>query len=337
MDVRISYNRNILTPVAFHKTPLTESFTFASNIGFANGQVNFSGISTIGAQIQGEGRILTVDFIVASGTSAWTTSTLAFVQVFLYDAAANQIVVDYADTALFTCAANYILGDLNGNGIITSADALIAQRIATGEITPTPLQGIAGDVNGDGLIDAADVTLILRLAVGLPLSGSPAPRPSLGGTPKKLAGTNYLVSIGHVQGVPGQMVAVPVTISNAVALAGCDLYISYDPANLIFDSAAKAALTQSNFTLQARNLVGQVRLTASAPSDLPSGGGQLFILSFRIPASAQWSMTPLTVSNVKLSGDQGENLDWQNTVSVSNGSVSTGISTLARPSWVLME
>jgi len=70
-------------------------------------------------------------------------------------------------------------------------------------------------------------------------------------------------------------------------------------------------------------MAGQLRLTASASTNLPSDGGQLFVVNFEIPAGSKWSTTPLTTTKVKLSGELGENLAWKNTVTVSNGSIST--------------
>ena len=192
-------------------------------------------------------------------------------------------------------------------------------------------------MNGDGVIDAADVTLILRLAVGLPINESPAAAArSSGATPEKTAGINYIVSIGRVHGTPGQTVAVPVTISNAVVMAGCDLYVSYNPAHLVFESVSKGTLTESSFILHSRSLVGQVRLTASAPTELPDGGGQVFVLNFTIPPDSRWSATTLMATKIKLSGELGENLAWRNAVVVSIGWIKVGL-TQAAPTWTLMK
>lgn len=120
--------------------------------------------------------------------------------------------------------------------------------------------------------------------------------------------------------------------------AGCDLFINYDPTKLTFVSAAKGTLTQSKFTFLSRNTAGQLRLTASASTKLPSGGGQLFVVNFKIPAGSKWSTTPLTATKVKLSGERGENLAWKNTVAVSNGSIAnTSVMTDAAPTWRLMK
>jgi hypothetical protein len=69
-------------------------------------------------------------------------------------------------------------GDMNGDGVVTAADALIAMRIYMGLLKPTakelalylahgdvaPL--VAGKPTRDGIIDLADALLILRRAVG---------------------------------------------------------------------------------------------------------------------------------------------------------------------------
>ena len=61
---------------------------------------------------------------------------------------------------IVTAAAQ--LGDINGDGYIDAADALLCLRASVGLITLTPEQEAAADVNHDGLIDAGDAILILR-------------------------------------------------------------------------------------------------------------------------------------------------------------------------------
>ena len=61
---------------------------------------------------------------------------------------------------IVTAAAQ--LGDVNGDGYIDAADALLCLRASVGLITLTPEQKAAADVNHDGLIDAGDAILILR-------------------------------------------------------------------------------------------------------------------------------------------------------------------------------
>ena len=61
---------------------------------------------------------------------------------------------------IVTAAAQ--LGDVNGDGYIDAADALLCLRASVGLITLTLEQEAAADVNHDGLIDAGDAILILR-------------------------------------------------------------------------------------------------------------------------------------------------------------------------------
>lgn len=61
---------------------------------------------------------------------------------------------------IVTAAAQ--LGDVNGDGYIDAAYALLCLRTSVGLIMLTPEQEAAADVNHDGLIDAGDAILILR-------------------------------------------------------------------------------------------------------------------------------------------------------------------------------
>ena len=59
-----------------------------------------------------------------------------------------------------------IMGDINGDGIITPEDAIILLQMYVGLIPWTNRALIFGDVNGDGIIDSTDAALILRMVVG---------------------------------------------------------------------------------------------------------------------------------------------------------------------------
>ncbi len=53
-------------------------------------------------------------------------------------------------------------GDANGDGNITSVDALMALQMSIGKLKPEPI----ADMNGDGAVTAYDAFKILQLAVG---------------------------------------------------------------------------------------------------------------------------------------------------------------------------
>lgn len=314
MDVKVTYDPLLLTPVEVQKTVLTQSFTFIDNISIANGQINITGISNSGAVIVGEGHILDILFHVEAAASEGTTSPLAFIEVTMYDADATQLSVDYSDTATFTVALDYILGDVDGNGTVNSGDALLAQQVATGEKFPTALELQAGDINGDGVIDSADVTLILRLSVGLPIN----PEGELKRLKGILNGPDYVVSIGSDEGVHGEVVTIPVEINQMNKVSGVALQVNFDPSILDFQSVAKSPLVESNFLIRSRQIGSSVRITLSSPQPIGSAGGVILYLNFEVVGHPPQSSN-LPVASVKLSGEFGENLSWFGTVTGTSG------------------
>lgn len=60
-----------------------------------------------------------------------------------------------------------VKGDINGDGYVDSADAMMVLQYAVGKLELSETQQKAADVNGDGYIDAADAIRILRYNVGL--------------------------------------------------------------------------------------------------------------------------------------------------------------------------
>lgn len=79
--------------------------------------------------------------------------------------------MDSATTADATFTFGLRLGDVNGDGKVSAADATVALRIAVKLTEPTEEQRLAADVfpkgAPDGKVTVSDVTLILRKALGL--------------------------------------------------------------------------------------------------------------------------------------------------------------------------
>jgi regulation of enolase protein 1 (concanavalin A-like superfamily) len=70
-------------------------------------------------------------------------------------------------TVVQTAEPKIVKGDLNGDGLVSVADATLALRFAVGLGTPTPAQLKAGALTDGKRISVADATRILRAAVGL--------------------------------------------------------------------------------------------------------------------------------------------------------------------------
>jgi hypothetical protein len=167
----------------------------------------------------------------------------------MYNAALQPLNVDYSDTAIFTVANDYIAGDGTGNGMIDSADALLALQAALGQISLTELQRNALDLNGDGRIDMIDVTLVLRLAVGLPIN---PPGSSGGKYPGHQYGSKYesqyKINLPDILASPMDVVEIPVDLTQTQGVASFDLQINYDKTVLNLLDVSKSSLTQG-FTI----------------------------------------------------------------------------------------
>lgn len=73
----------------------------------------------------------------------------------------------YVDECTVKVVSKQALGDVNNDGIVDAADAVMIQRHDAGIIMLTSEQLSAGDVNGDGIVDAADAVKIQRYDAGL--------------------------------------------------------------------------------------------------------------------------------------------------------------------------
>lgn len=79
----------------------------------------------------------------------------------------NSPAHEYALQNNITCKfldATSTLGDVNLDGKVTTTDARLALRAASGLDTLTPQQALAADVNKNGKTDTSDARKILRVA-----------------------------------------------------------------------------------------------------------------------------------------------------------------------------
>ena len=70
---------------------------------------------------------------------------------------AKDVIVSFSST---------LLGDINGDGLVTPEDAMLLLQMYVGLIPWTSRALLYGDINGDGVVDPTDAALILRLVVG---------------------------------------------------------------------------------------------------------------------------------------------------------------------------
>ncbi|MCX7012400.1 MAG: right-handed parallel beta-helix repeat-containing protein [Candidatus Sumerlaeota bacterium] len=323
-DVWLRFPSDLLEFQDAVPTVLTEGWVVETNVvGNLVKMIVVAGDPGNAFDMVGVGWIVELKFKVI-GAIPGASGPLSFDIVKLYDRNIQPVTVDYSDTSTFTVDPQYILGDLNGDEAVDSADVAIAMDIAVGRTIPTPLQMMAGDINGDKEIDSADVALIIDIALGRPITpttleaGDKRERRRLGLGDLAL---HYTVQVGSAQGVRGQTVDVPITLNDATNFSGCDLALNYDSAHLTFVGANLGGLVSGADGWRIESLAaGNSVALSAAGTMLPSGSGELLVLHFTIGNDAG-GFYPLSATRSKLAGRYGEDLAWRNEVISQNGLV----------------
>jgi hypothetical protein len=161
----VHFDSEVLAATDAHTTDFTNGFLVAANLD-TPGIARLSIAGTHG-MTGGLGGLVTIKMVVNSALSVPDTvfsSPLRMESAALYDENGQPLPSTTRD-GLFLLGSNR--GDVNGDGLINSADAILALRIAAGLLHPTPEQFAAADFDGNGQVESLDASCILRRAVGL--------------------------------------------------------------------------------------------------------------------------------------------------------------------------
>lgn len=83
---------------------------------------------------------------------------------------AAVIVLSVAAVMAFAVGDGKNRGDVNGDGKVDSADAMLVMKHDAGLLSLSKDENKRADLNGDGKIDSCDAVYILRIAAGLKVS-----------------------------------------------------------------------------------------------------------------------------------------------------------------------
>ncbi|MBR5427243.1 MAG: leucine-rich repeat protein [Clostridia bacterium] len=139
---------------------------------------------------------------------------------------------------------NHLLGDVDADEALTSADARLLLRVAAKLEDPSDWQRAAGDMNEDGKIRSADARLALSICALLdtaPEGAAPAPQPDFD-EPYKVDG----VSMDQYRS--DDTLTVTVSAADASGLEDCVMFLRYDPEKLEYvsqDYSLPGALIES--------------------------------------------------------------------------------------------
>ncbi len=179
MNLELGESSEILKPVGVLPGALTQDALFESNI--VNERVRVGIVSTDG--ISGDGSILYVKFRVnqpedgkGKGTSSGKPVSsgsildryrgkmigLKIYSVYAKDLDGNVVEIRRVNGTfvLATSEEERVKGDINGDGVVDSADALIILKMSVGKV---PVKTVA-DINGDGKVLSDDAFEVLKLS-----------------------------------------------------------------------------------------------------------------------------------------------------------------------------
>jgi len=176
MEIHILYDAIRMTPRSqvdpskptVHLTGLSKNLIFSDNSATSNGELVITGQG--GALEPGDGKLFTIEFLIAESIPRKTILTFAIDSAFLRDLYGNPLVVDIVNEGGIEIEDGYLPGDLDGDGLVGMADfARLRDLLKPSSDPPTPEELLAGDLNGDGRLTHKDLVLLLRLILGLPL------------------------------------------------------------------------------------------------------------------------------------------------------------------------
>jgi hypothetical protein len=111
-------------------------------------------------------------------------------------------------------------GDVNGDGFVNAADAILALRIAAGLLHPTPEQFAEADVDANGHVESFDASGILLRAVGLPIP------------PGGNSGVAATITISPFSASAGNLVETTISVDGIEKLLSGDMALRFAPAAL---------------------------------------------------------------------------------------------------------
>lgn len=162
MDLELEYDSNILTVEEVKSGDVTFAL-FESNTDIQN-KIILNGVSPIKT---GEGtKLFDIVFKIKEDAPLGITDiTIVSESLHLVkNSDFTDMPVDIQNGYIEVIDVKY--GDVNGDGEITSVDALITLKASASKYTLDPKQFKAADVNGDGKITSVDALMILKASAG---------------------------------------------------------------------------------------------------------------------------------------------------------------------------
>ncbi|WP_420643728.1 PKD domain-containing protein [Candidatus Leptofilum sp.] len=253
-DIWVEFDATVLEPLGVTATPLTDGYIWSYAIAAVDGKPDFAraqigALSTNPPTLFGDGSLFWLEFRVLGNPGDTSMldlrdfiSGLGGSTIYAPDDLSNPIPLNLEDGSLVV-DGSFVLGDLNGNGVVETVDAYIALRIAVNRLTATADQLRAGDVNGNGRIDVGDATMIFYRAVHGQWPSLPAAR-------TQQNSGSVTLRLDDIAGKPGESVTTALRAEGLSDWAGGRFTIVYDTAVIANIESVTVMDAAADFTLE---------------------------------------------------------------------------------------
>ena len=214
-DIIIKYDPNFLTIGEIKGTDLVSNMNFIVNTSMP-GKI-IIGIAAAQGLPSGSGSLAEIPLIISPNAKNGSETVLSFdSDTEIYDETGTTIPVKLESGVVRILG---IKGDVNKDGKVSAADAMLTLRIAAELMIPNEYQKWAADMNDDGKVRTNDVILILRIASGLA-----APRMDISSS----IASEVSITFAEESHSSNERITVPLIVYDANELAGGDISIAYD-------------------------------------------------------------------------------------------------------------
>jgi predicted GH43/DUF377 family glycosyl hydrolase len=249
-DVTILFDAEVLKAVRIQSTKYTRDFLIAANLD-TPGVARVS-LASARAAVGGGGGLFNIKMFVNPALPLPSTPQprpLKLAHTAFYAENGKLIPLNKRDGEFILGRSR---GDVNRDGRINAADAILALRIAAGLFIPTPNQLADADIDGNGRVESLDASCMLKRAVGLDCP--------TGGASNIAA--NLLISPFHAGA--GNQVETRLSVNGIDKLLGGDVSLRFDANALeITDIQPSPELEGAGFVANFANS-GQINFSFAA-------------------------------------------------------------------------
>ncbi|MFC1546931.1 cohesin domain-containing protein [Candidatus Neomarinimicrobiota bacterium] len=251
IDFTLSFDTAILTFGGIDTTLLTAAFLMAAN-ETAPGTLAVALAAPYPLSLSTEATVAVMDFVISPDAVIGISTPVRFHQAALADTAGGALEISTQDGLVLVTWP----GDLNFDGLISSADAVVTLRICVGAHDPTPQEFAMADRDSNGVVEVIDALCLLQTAVGL-------------GCNMEGGDSELVVELlsPQISGTQGSEVVIPIQLSLADQLAAGSLELALPPDLVTAISITPGDLLAEGYTAWNRD-AGVLRLgflTAEGP------------------------------------------------------------------------